>query len=66
MSVNVLVVINKDGRGLGPSETFLRAHIEGLPCKVFTLIGNPGYRQLDFGDEYLYLETLSLWGIVGY
>ena len=53
MSINVLVVINKDGGGLGPSETFLRAHIEGLPCKVITLIGNPGYRQLDLGDKYL-------------
>lgn len=45
MSLNVLIVICKDGGYLRPSETFLWAHIHGLPCNVSTLIGNPGYRQ---------------------
>lgn len=63
MSINVLVVINKDGSGLAPSETFLRAHIEGLPCKIFTLIGDRGYRQLDLGDKYLLSRAMVPLGL---
>ena len=57
MTFSVLVVINKDEGELGPSETFLRAHIEGLPCNVITLIGNPGHRRLNIYDRHLLSRT---------
>ncbi|WP_417566827.1 glycosyltransferase [Marinobacter sp.] len=46
MSFKLAVVVNKDGSELGPSETFLHAHINGMPCSVMSLVGNPGYRML--------------------
>ncbi|WP_273208568.1 glycosyltransferase [Marinobacter subterrani] len=46
MSFELAVVVNKDGSELGPSETFLHAHINGMPCSVMSLVGNPGYRML--------------------
>ncbi len=47
MLQKILIVINKDEGSLGPSETFLHAHINGLPADIITLVGNPGYRCLD-------------------
>lgn len=46
MSFKLAVVVNKDGSELGVSETFLHAHINGMPCSVVSLVGNPGYRML--------------------
>jgi len=46
--MKLLIIINKDEGVLGPSETFLHAHINGLPCEVVTLVGNPGFRCLDY------------------
>lgn len=47
MSYKVAVIVNKSEGRLRPSESFLRAHIDGLPCTVIPLIGNPGYRCMD-------------------
>lgn len=44
MSFKLAVVVNKRGGELAPSETFLHAHINQMPCKVYSLIGNPGFR----------------------
>ena len=49
----VLIVVDKDGAELGPSETFLQSHISDLPCSVYTLIGNPGYRKFFPRGAYL-------------
>lgn len=51
MSSTVAVMINKDESHLAPSETFLHAHIEQLPCYVIFIIGNPGYRLLDEAND---------------
>ncbi len=58
MPIRALVVINKDGNTLGPSETFLQAHIEGLPCEVIALIGSPGYRRLNTTGRYILSRAL--------
>ena len=58
MSLNLLIVICKDGGYLGPSETFVWAHINGLPCNVITLIGNPGYRSVLSTNKYLLSRRL--------
>jgi colanic acid/amylovoran biosynthesis glycosyltransferase len=47
-STTVCVIVNKTGQALKPSETFIRAHVEGLPGEVLLLIGNPGMRR--FGE----------------
>ncbi|MDX1559499.1 MAG: glycosyltransferase, partial [Marinobacter sp.] len=44
-------VVNKDGNELGPSETFLHAHINDMPCTVVSLVGNPGYRMIRSGSS---------------
>ncbi|MBL3556709.1 MULTISPECIES: glycosyltransferase [Marinobacter] len=51
MSFKLAVVVNKDGNELGPSETFLHAHINGMPCSVVSLVGNPGYRMIRSGSS---------------
>ncbi|GGC72851.1 glycosyltransferase [Marinobacter halophilus] len=51
MSFKLAVVVNKDGSEFGPSETFLHAHINGMPCSVMSLVGNPGYRMLRTGSS---------------
>lgn len=51
MSHTVAVIVNKDEGRLGPSETFLSAHIKGLPCHVISVIGNPGYRCVNEGNN---------------
>jgi len=51
--ITIAVIINKDGNQLGASETFLHAHINGLPCNVLTLIGNPGYRYSDLEKGFV-------------
>jgi len=53
MGITIAIVINKDTNKLGSSETFLRSHIECLPCNVVTLIGNPGYRYYDIEKRYV-------------
>lgn len=51
MSFKLAVVVNKDGNELGPSETFLHAHINDMPCSVVSLVGNPGYRMIRSGSS---------------
>ena len=51
MSFKLAVVVNKDGNELGPSETFLHAHINDMPCTVVSLVGNPGYRMIRSGSS---------------
>lgn len=62
MSFKLAVVVNKDGNELAPSETFLHAHINGMPCSVVSLVGNPGYRMLRSGSSGAgaYLASRSL------
>lgn len=62
MSFKLAVVVNKDGSELGPSETFLYAHINEMPCSVISLVGNPGYRMLRLGSSGpgSYLASRSL------
>jgi len=50
MSSRLAVVVNKDGNELSPSETFLHAHINKLPYRSYSLIGNPGYRMIREGS----------------
>lgn len=50
MPFKLAVVVNKDGNELGPSETFLHAHINEMPCSVVSLVGNPGYRMIRSGS----------------
>jgi len=45
------VIVNKDGSILGPSETFLVAHIEGIPGQTLSLIGNPLQRRTGSGSR---------------
>ncbi len=45
------VIVNKDGSELGASETFLHGHINHMPCKVYSLIGNPGFRIVREGSQ---------------
>lgn len=59
MTYKVAVIVNKTKGSLGPSETFLLAHINGLPCRVVTLIGNPGYR-LHSDENQGYLQSRAL------
>ena len=54
----VAVVVNKDGGVLGPSETFLRAHIERLPHRTFAVLGNPGTRRWHPDGRYLNSRSL--------
>ena len=62
MTFKLAVIVNKDGSALDPSETFLHAHINQMPCDVFSLIGNPGYRMVREGSggdgKYLASRTL--------
>jgi colanic acid/amylovoran biosynthesis glycosyltransferase len=62
MSFKLAVVVNKDGDELGPSETFLFAHINNMPCSVVSLVGNPGYRMVRSGSSGpgSYLASRSL------
>jgi colanic acid/amylovoran biosynthesis glycosyltransferase len=62
MSFKLAVVVNKDGNELGPSETFLFAHINNMPCSVVSLVGNPGYRMVRSGSSGpgAYLASRSL------
>ncbi|PHQ75638.1 MAG: glycosyl transferase family 1 [Marinobacter sp.] len=62
MSFKLAVVVNKDGNELGPSETFLHAHINDMPCSVVSLVGNPGYRMIRSGSSGAgaYLASRSL------
>jgi len=53
------MVVNKSSGSLGPSETFLRAQLNGLPCHVTPLIGNPGFRCKE-GVEGRYLMSRGL------
>jgi len=48
---NILMVVNKDQGYLAPSETFLQSQIDGLPCNVDLLIGNPGERRIGNGSN---------------
>ncbi|HCW91030.1 MAG TPA: glycosyl transferase family 1 [Marinobacter sp.] len=71
MGARLAVVINKDGGDLGASETFLHAHINQMPCHVYSLIGNPGFRKVRDGSEGPghYLDSRALiplafrWGL---
>tara|TARA_B100002003_G_scaffold182027_1_gene170203 strand:+ start:25954 stop:27093 length:1140 start_codon:yes stop_codon:yes gene_type:complete len=71
MSFNLAVIVNKDDSELGASETFLHAHINQMPCEVYSLIGNPGYRVVrersDGNGEYLVSRALLplawRWGV---
>lgn len=51
MTFTLAVVVNKDGGELGASETFLHAHINQMPCRVYSLIGNPGFRVVREGSK---------------
>ncbi|MDZ7759340.1 MAG: glycosyltransferase [Desulfovermiculus sp.] len=51
MPFSLAVIVNKDGSELGDSETFLHAHINRMPCKVYSLIGNPGFRVVRDGSK---------------
>lgn len=51
MPFTLAVIVNKDGSDLGDSETFLHAHINRMPCKVYSLIGNPGFRMIREGSK---------------
>jgi glycosyltransferase involved in cell wall biosynthesis len=57
MPFKLAVIINKDGSELSPSETFLHAHINQMPCDVVSLVGNPGFRMVrhrgQSGKHYL-------------
>lgn len=46
MPFKLAVIVNKDGNELEPSETFLHAHINKIPCDVVSLVGNPGFRMV--------------------
>lgn len=46
----ICLVVNKSLGRLGPSETFLHAHIDGLDGHVLPLIGNPLRRRLGSGS----------------
>lgn len=50
MSFKLAVVVNKGRSELSASETFLHAHINQMPCKVYSLIGNPGFRIIREGS----------------
>lgn len=71
MAFNLAVIVNKDGGQLGASETFLRAHINQMPCRVYSLVGNPGFRMvrdgLDEAGEYLapraFVPLAWRWGL---
>jgi colanic acid/amylovoran biosynthesis glycosyltransferase len=55
----VCVIVNKDAGKLGPSETFLKAHINRLGVETLPLIGNPGYRRRGDGEgPYLLSQSL--------
>lgn len=51
MPFTLAVIVNKDDSELGDSETFLHAHINRMPCKVYSLIGNPGFRMVREGSK---------------
>jgi glycosyltransferase involved in cell wall biosynthesis len=55
----VAVIVDKDGGTIGPSETFLRAHIDRLPFRTVAVIGNPGSRRREGGDVR-FLQSRSL------
>lgn len=71
MTFKLAVIVNKDGSELGPSETFLHAHINQMPCDVYSLVGNPGFRMLRerSGGPGRYLASRTLvplawrWGL---
>lgn len=62
MPFKLAVIVNKDGSELGPSETFLHAHINKMPCDVIYLVGNPGFRLIRYRgrDGARYLTSRSL------
>jgi len=43
----IAIITNTSGPSLNYSETFIRAHIERLPCEKMVLTGNPGNRTID-------------------
>ena len=49
MPFTLAVIVNKDGSDLSASETFLHAHIDQMPCDVYSVIGNPGFRVIREG-----------------
>jgi len=53
------VIVNKDEGILAPSETFLVAHIEGLPGRTLSLIGNPLQRRIGSGSRH-FINSQSL------
>tara|TARA_B110000908_G_C10230467_1_gene440294 strand:+ start:139 stop:1299 length:1161 start_codon:yes stop_codon:yes gene_type:complete len=52
----LLFVVNKDEGVFSPSETFLKAHYEGMKCKTTALIGYPGKRCINFNNEHFLLS----------
>lgn len=53
------LIVNKDDGRIGPSETFLRAHMERLPFRTVSLVGNRGRRRLE-GGHGAYLQSRLL------
>tara|TARA_R110001599_G_scaffold262322_1_gene462813 strand:- start:13827 stop:14942 length:1116 start_codon:yes stop_codon:yes gene_type:complete len=51
------MVVNKGQGYLGPSETFLQSQIDGLPCNVELLIGNPNERRIGNGSNNFLLSN---------
>lgn len=60
----VVVVVNKDDGVLDPSETFLHAHMDGLPCTVIPMAGIPNrWRLLNTHEQYVPSRSLLPLGL---
>ena len=53
MLAKMLFVVNKDGFNIDPSETFLKAQLEGMKCETISLIGYPGKRCINSEERFL-------------
>lgn len=63
MKPKILIVVNKDEPELQASETFLHAHICGLPTTVDALIGNPGMRKNYHTGKFLVRQGFFFRGL---
>ena len=57
--LRICIAVNKEEGRLGPSESFLRAHIDRIPGEKYPLIGIPGARRQGV-DEGRFLLSQSL------
>ena len=59
MRPKIAVIVNKTAGHLAVSETFIEAHINGLPCETVAVVGNPGKRAVS-GPRRQYLQSRAL------